>query len=187
MNMKIIICTENKAKMQAMQEVINRVWPDAELIGEKFSSDVHEQPISEDEGIRGAINRASHAQEKYLAADYFIGMEGFVDTNNYGMFLAGAVAILDKDGKVGIGISAKMLLPSFIKKKIEEGHELGPLIKDLMNDAEDNIRQYDGTNGILSKGLYNRVDEFKNAAECALARFQSSELFERGENPKESN
>lgn len=176
--MKIIICTENKAKTEAIENVLNRVWSDFSLINEKFDSDISEQPLSENEGIEGAMNRAKNARLKHQDADYYIGMEGYVDTNDYGMFLAGAVVIIDKNGKTGIGSSAKMLLPSIIKKKIEEGQELGPLMKELMKDSGDSIRQYDGTNGILSKGLYNRVDEFKNAAECALTRFQSPEFFD---------
>jgi inosine/xanthosine triphosphatase len=176
--MKIIICTENKAKVQAIENVLNRVWTNFSIINEKFPSDISEQPLSEDEGIEGAVNRANNARLKYPNADYFIGMEGYVDTTKYGMFLAGAVAIIDSSGKCGIGISAKMLLPTSIQNKIEAGEELGPLIKILMNDTENNIRQYDGTNGFLSKGLYNRVDEFTNAAECALTRFQSPEYFD---------
>lgn len=175
--MKIIISTENKAKTQAVEEVLRRVWSNIELISEKFPSNVSEQPLSEKEGIVGAVNRANNAKLKHLDADYYIGMEGYVDTNEYGMFLAGVVTIIDKDGNIGIGSSAKMLLPVSIQKKIEEGYELGPLIKEMMGATNDNIRQYDGTNGILSKGLYNRVDEFKNATECALARFQSPEFF----------
>jgi len=175
--MKIIICTENKAKIQAIEEVLIKVWSNIEMIGEKFSSDVSEQPLTEEEGIKGAINRAKNAKLKYSDADYYIGMEGYVDTNKYGMFLAGIVAIVDKHGKIGVGTSAKMQLPTFIQKRITDGEELGPLIKDLMNDTEGNIRKYDGTNGILSKGLYNRVDEFKDATKCALARFQSPEFF----------
>jgi len=176
--MKIIICTENKAKVQAIESVLNRVWTDFSLVNEKFDSDISEQPLSETEGIEGAMNRANNAKLKHQDADYCIGMEGYVDTNKYGMFLAGAVVIIDKDGKIGIGSSAKMLLPSSIKKKIEEGQELGPLMKELMKDSADSIRQLDGTNGFLSKGLYNRVDEFKNAAECALTIFQSPEFFD---------
>jgi len=175
--MKIIICTENKAKIQAIEEVFNQVWSNIKMISQKFSSNVSDQPLTEEEGIEGAINRAKNAKLKYSDADYCVGMEGYVDTNKYGMFLAGIVAVIDKDGKIGIGSSAKMQLPTFIQKRIEEGEELGPLIKNLMNDIEGNIRQYDGTNGILSKGLYDRVDEFKDAAKCALARFQSPEFF----------
>ncbi len=177
--MKIIICTENKAKILAIEEVFGRLWLNAEMIGEKFSSDVSDQPLTEEEGIEGAINRAKNAKSRYPKADYYVGMEGYVDTNKYGMFLAGIVAIIDQDGKIGIGASAKMQLPVFIQKRIEAGEELGPLVKELMNDTEGNIRQHDGTNGVLSKGLYTRVDGFKDATKCALARFQSPEFFEK--------
>jgi len=175
--MKIIIGTENKAKIQAIKEVFNLVWTDLEIIGEKFSSDVSDQPLTEEEGIKGAINRAKNAKIKYAEADFYIGMEGYVDTNEYGMFLAGIVAIIDKNGNIGIGSSAKMQLPEFIQKKIEAGQELGPIIKELMNDTTGDIRHFDGTNGILSKGLYNRVDEFKDATKCALVKFLSPEFF----------
>ncbi len=176
--MKIIICTKNKAKIQAIEEVLGKIWSNVEMIGEKFFSNVSEQPLTEEEGINGAINRAKNAKLKYSDADYYIGMEGYVDTNKYGMFLGGIVAIMNKRGQVGVGTSAKMQLPKFIQRRIQGGEELGPLIKNLMNDTGGKIRQYDGTNGILSKGLYNRVDEFKDATKCALARFQSPEFFD---------
>lgn len=175
--MKIIISTENKAKVQAVESVLRPVWPDMEVIAEKFPSDVSEQPLSEKEGTLGALNRAKNARAAHPNADYCVGMEGYVDTNDYGMFLAGVVTIIDRDGKVGIGISAKMLLPDAMKKEIEGGRELGPLIKEMMSDENNNIRHFDGTNGILSKGLYNRVDEFTNATQCAMARFVSEEWY----------
>jgi non-canonical (house-cleaning) NTP pyrophosphatase len=106
-------------------------------------------------------------------------MEGFVDVNEYGMFLAGAVAISDKEGRVGIGISAKVQIPNDIKNKIKQGQELGPIIKDLMEDEDNSIRQSAGTNGVLTGGLYNRVDEFRDATACALAPFISPELFNK--------
>ncbi len=177
--MKVIICTENKAKITAVKEVLDKVWTEFEIISEKFSSEVSEQPITEEEGMAGAINRAKNGQLKYPEADYYIGLEGYVDTNKYGMFLAGIVAIINKQGNIGLGSSAKMQLPTFIQTSINNGQELGPLMKDLMNDSKDNIRQYDGTNGIFSKGLYNRVDEFKDATKCALVKFLSPEFFEK--------
>lgn len=175
--MKIIISTENRAKIEAVETVFRQVWTELEIISEKFPSNVAEQPLSENEGIQGAINRANNSKQKYPEADYFVGMEGYVDSNEYGMFLAGAVAVIRNDGAIGIGISAKMQLPDFIKDKINQGAELGPVMKELVNDVEENIKHHDGTNGILSKGLYDRVDEFKDATKCALTRFQSPELY----------
>lgn len=177
--MKIIIATENKAKIQATTTIFNQVYSNVEVISEKFSSGVSEQPLSEEEGIQGAINRAQAARTKYPEADYCIGLEGYVDTNKYGMFLAGIVAVVKNDTEIGIGTSAKMQLPNFLKTKLEAGMELGPLIQTLMNDTDNTIRHYDGTCGILTKGLYNRVKEFEDATKCALARFQSPELYKK--------
>ncbi|HKL24511.1 MAG TPA: inosine/xanthosine triphosphatase [Candidatus Nanoarchaeia archaeon] len=178
-SLEIVVCTENKAKLQAVEDVFNQVYSNINIIGEKFPSGVSEQPFTESQGIEGAFNRVKNARKKYPNANFYVGMEGYVDSNNYGMFLGGMVVILDSSGKKGIGSSAKMQLPYFIQKKIEAGKELGPLIKDLMNDTKGNLRQYDGTNGLLSKGLYNRVNEFKDATKCALTRFQSPEFYNK--------
>lgn len=175
--MKVIISTENNAKVSAVKEVFLRVWPEIEFIAEKFPSNISDQPMSEGEGVEGALNRAKNSVSKYVDADYYVGMEGYVDENIYGLFLAGAVAIIDKQGNVGIGFSAKMQIPKTIENRIKAGEELGNIIKEIMNDGGDNIRQFDGTNGILSKGLYNRVDEFKDATRCALVKFISPEIF----------
>lgn len=177
--MKIIIATENKAKIQAIEEVLKSIWDNLEIIGQKFPSQVSEQPLTEEEGINGALNRANNAKQAHPNADYFIGMEGYVDSNQYGMFLAGAVVIINNIGQIGIGISGKMQLPKNIKEKILSGQELGPIIKEIMQDTKGEIRHFQGTNGILTKGLYNRVDEFKDATQCALAKFISPEFYNK--------
>lgn len=177
--MQVIVSTHNKAKNQAIKEVFNEVFDDVEIISQKFSSDISEQPLSEIEGINGAINRAKNAQLKFIDADYCIGMEGYVDSNQFGMFLAGAVAIINKDGNIGIGLSAKILLPTFIKNKIDQGQELGPLMQHLMNDTNNNIRHNSGTSGILTNDLYTRIKEFEDATKCALARFISPDFYNK--------
>ncbi len=175
--MKIIITTKNQAKIQAVQEVFEQVWSEVQTLGQRFESEVPEQPLSELVGIQGAINRAQNAKKFIPGADYYIGMEGYVDSNEFGMFLGGIVAIIDKDGTIGIGSSAKMQLPQNIAEQLINGQELGPLIAARQNDVEGKIRQFDGTNGLLSKGMYTRVDEFKDATKCALTRFISPEYF----------
>jgi L-2-hydroxyglutarate oxidase LhgO len=46
--MKIIISTENRAKVEAVESVFKQVWPDLKIISEKFPSDVADQPLSEE-------------------------------------------------------------------------------------------------------------------------------------------
>jgi len=177
MIMKIVVSTTNKAKLKAVEDVLTQVWSEVEIIGKQYPSDISDQPMSEKEGIDGALNRARNTQQDNPGADIWIGMEGYVDSNEHSMFLAGAVAIINKGGQTGIGISAKMQLPDSIRKELESGVELGPLVQVLMKDNKGEIRHGSGTNGVLTKGLYGRVDEFKDATKCALAKFISPELY----------
>jgi non-canonical (house-cleaning) NTP pyrophosphatase len=41
--MKIVISTENKAKVQAVTEVLSKAFGNIEIVAEKFSSDISEQ------------------------------------------------------------------------------------------------------------------------------------------------
>lgn len=177
--MKVIVCTKNKGKIKAVEEVITLLWPEVEIVSEKSESGVREQPLSEVEGIKGAINRINNLKDNHPEADYYIGLEGYVDSNEYGMFLGGVTVVMNKAGVVGIGTSGKMQLPKIIEARISKGEELGPIITDLMNDEKKEIPQNEGTNGILSNGLYTRIDEFKDATKCALARFQSPDILNK--------
>ena len=81
--MRIAIGTLNKAKNEAVQKVISKVWPQAEYFPIKTNSQIREQPLTDEEGIKGAINRAKHALELTPQTDYGIGLEGTVNTNKY--------------------------------------------------------------------------------------------------------
>ena len=177
--MKIIISTTNEAKINGVKKSFSDVFDNCEFIAEKFESNIKDQPLSEVEGINGAINRAKNAIQKYRDADYFVGLEGYVDTTEYGMFLAGASAVIDKNNTIGIGLSLKLQLPEFIRKRIENGEELGIIIKELKNDEDNIIRNTEGTMGVLTNGRLLRSEELEKATMCALARFITPELYNK--------
>jgi len=177
--MKVLIATENRAKVQAVKEVFTQRFPQVEFFTAKYDSEVSDQPLSENEGIQGAINRALNAKKDQEEMDFYVGLEGYVDTNQFGMFLAGAVAIVDQNAEIGVGISAKMQMPNFMRQAIEAGRELGPLVQEMMQDENNQIRHTEGTGGILTDGLCSRMEEFKNGTKCALARFLTPHLFKK--------
>jgi len=174
--MKIAIGTENHAKIKAVETIIALVWNDAEFSYHKTDSMINAQPHSDEEAIKGAINRAKQAITE-SKADYGIGLEGTVNTNRHGMFLHGWVAIVDKEHNIGLGQSASIQLPKKIEYRINSGEELGPIMQGLMKDDKNTIRHNEGTNGILTNGLYSRVKEFEDATRCALAKFVNSEWY----------
>lgn len=173
--MKIVVCTLNKAKNDAVRNVVSKVWKDVEFISIKTNSGISDQPMSDEESIQGAINRAKEGLQQIEGADYSIGLEGNVDENQFGMFLNGWAAIINKRGLIGLGCSGKVEIPKDIANQLREGKELGPLMQELMED--NSLRNNQGTNGVLTNGLYTRTKEFEDAVSCALAKFVNSEMY----------
>lgn len=171
--MKVAVGTTNRAKLEAVRAALTQVWPEVSLVPVEVDPGISRQPLTNAEGRRGALNRAAAALKAVPEAELGIGLEGNVDTDEHGMFLLGHAAIVDAAGRQGFGSSGAVMLPEVIRRRIEAGEELGPVMQELLRDHGNNIRHSLGTNGVLTDGLYTRVDEFTDATLCALARFRS--------------
>lgn len=169
--MKIAIGSKNPAKVNPTKKVLISSFPGAEIIDVDVYSNVSDMPLSDDEMIQGAINRAKNALKK-TDADMAIGLEGGAYDSEYGMFLAGWVAIIDKNGKFGLGSGPRMLLPNDIKNALIEGNELGPYLEENYPEVGP-IRKKNGAFGLFSKNLVTRPENFDIAVRCALAPFVS--------------
>lgn len=169
--MKIAIGSENKAKIQATKEIFEKYMADSknEFYSIKTDSKVSEQPLNLDEGMLGATNRALQCLDE-TDADFGIGLEGTVHTLKSGMYLVGCAAIAEREKKIYQGFSAGAFIPEDIRKEIEVGKELGPLMLELTKD--DKLRGEGGANSVFTDGLYTRVDEFKDALKVALGSYR---------------
>ena len=176
-NIKVAIGSLNKAKNTAVRNILSEIWENIEFFSTETESGISSQPKSGEEAIEGAINRAKEALTKINDADYGIGLEGTVETNKFGMFLYGWVAIIDKIGKIGIGSSGKVLVPEWMKLKIDSGEEMGPIMQEILMDSSNTVRHSEGTCGILTNGMYTRVHEFEDAISCALSIFVAKNYY----------
>lgn len=170
---QIRVGTTNEAKLQAVEAMFGKAFGNVNVEGYEVDSDIAAQPMTDEEAIQGALNRARAAQTISPAADYCVGMEGTLAPVGEFFFLRGWVAVIDQSGTVGLGHSAGVRIPDTIARQVQKGHELGPLIRDLHGDNDNVIRHSLGTNGVLTGGLYTRVDEFEDATACALVPFIS--------------
>ncbi|MCP5094237.1 MAG: DUF84 family protein, partial [Chloroflexi bacterium] len=100
--MKVAVGTKNPVKITAVRTHILRVWPDAEIISVPVPTGVSEMPMTDDETILGATNRAIAAR-KAIDADLGFGLEGGVHPHGSGLILHGWVVIVDRNGSQGIG------------------------------------------------------------------------------------
>src|SRR3954451_8948306 len=91
--MKIIIGSKNPAKITAVK---NNFSYQSEFVALDIPSGVSEQPFSDEETIKGAINRAVGALQKGNG-DIGIGLEGGVQESAHGLLLCNWGALASKN------------------------------------------------------------------------------------------
>ena len=173
--MKIVVGSKNPVKVGAVEESFKRYWSECEVIGMEVSSGVGEQPMSEEETINGAINRAKASMK---SGDFGVGIEGGVSTINHKMFECAWVAIIDRSGTLGLSGGLYFELPGKIAREIRNGGELGPLMDKFTGKA--NVKQGSGAIGIFSKGELDRKGAYVQIVLSALIKFVSPEWFKVG-------
>lgn len=177
---KIIVGSTNPTKIDAARQAFESVWPEErfEAEGVKVDSGVSDQPMTFDETIRGAKNRARAAMLLH-EADFAVGLEAGLEEYSEGWFESGWVAVLDADGNFGVGSSAVMPIPEPIMKGIRKGKELGEVIDELTGRT--GVKHQEGFFGLISCGTITRTSAFKDGTVLALARFARPEFFEEKE------
>jgi inosine/xanthosine triphosphatase len=170
----IAIGSLNPVKIGAVRRVAMRVWPAAEFRSLSVPSGVGTMPMSDAEILVGARNRARAAREA-AAADLGVGLEGGVNPEPTGLMLVGWVVVEARDGREGVGATARLPLPPDIAARVAAGEELGPLMDALL--GEDNVKQKGGAVGALTAGLVPREETFAVAVAYALAPFVAPDFY----------
>lgn len=132
-------------------------------------------PMSDKECLIGAQNRA-RASLKATGADMGIGLEGGVNSGPVGLMLLGWVAVIDTNGRQGVGSTARIPLPEQMAERVRDGHELGDVIDAIL--GEKNIKRRGGTVGALTSGLVLRQEAFAMAVAYALSPFLAPDLHQ---------
>lgn len=171
---KVAVGSKNPVKIAAVESVFAKVWPEAEILSASVPSGVSEMPMGDEACITGARNRAESVRE-LLDVDFGVGLEGGVHSDPAGLLLVGWVAIVDRNGREGIGGTARLPLPEAIAEQILNGRELGPLMDELL--GVENVKQKGGAVGALTAGLVPRSETFAVAVAYALAPFVAAEFY----------
>jgi inosine/xanthosine triphosphatase len=164
--MKIIIGSKNPAKIQAVQ---NAFLNDYLFDMVDVPSGVSAQPFSDDETIRGAINRAENALQ-IGNGQIAIGLEGGVHETAFGLMLCNWGALKLKGQPPFIAGGARILLPEDIALRIRNGEELGPVMDDYAN--KQNIRNKEGAIGFFTNGKINRIEMFTHVTKLLAGQLE---------------
>ena len=173
--MKIAVGSTNPTKVEAARRAAAKVWPGCAVVAVAVPSGVGEQPMSDDETIHGAVNRARNALAAVDGAQIGMGVEGGVHDTDHGMFVTGWAAVVDRNGTLGIGAGGRLLLPETLARRIRAGEELGPVMDEM--SGRRNVKHGEGVIGIFTNGLIERTAALEIALTYALARFITPENY----------
>ena len=142
--------------------------------GISVSSGVSDQPMSDQETLTGALNRAANAKNAVADADYWAGVEGGIEKKENEMTAYAWVVIHTKDhfGKARTGA---FFLPPKVAKLIDEGKELGEA--DDIVFGHTNSKQKGGALGLLTHSVIDRTSLYVEAVIMALIPFKNKHLY----------
>jgi inosine/xanthosine triphosphatase len=165
----VVVGSTNPVKINAVRAVLARAGVDAIVEGHGVPSSVRDQPVGDDETIRGAVARARGALA-VAGAELGVGIEGgVVDEPDGAMRTCAWAAIVAGDGRQGVGGSLAMPLPVVVAAAVRGGMELGHAM-DRLTGAHDTKRGA-GAVGILTAGLVDRQQAYEVLVSYALAPF----------------
>ncbi|MFC7393593.1 DUF84 family protein [Scopulibacillus cellulosilyticus] len=132
-------------------------------------SGVSDQPRSDDETKRGAVQRAKGVIEK-SNADFGVGLEGGIMEINNTVYVCNWGALVDRNGQVFTASGARIPLPESIAEGLRTGIELGDVIDKYTNQLD--VSKGEGTIGILTDGLITRTDMFFHIMQLLYGQYQ---------------
>lgn len=172
----LVIASTNPVKIQAIRLGFERLFPDEcfEILTTSVPSGVSDQPLSDEETLQGATNRASGAAQAFPQGDFWIGIEGGIEDHN-GQMAAFAWVVVYTPRQFGKGRSGTFFLPPAVAGLIRQGKELGEA--DDIVFKKQNSKQANGAIGILTGDVIDRTSLYEHAVILALVPFKNPELY----------
>ncbi len=174
--MKIVVASRNPAKVKAVLQGFELLFPEEkkEVIEVDVDSGVSDQPMSDEETLQGARNRAQNAKDYWPDAHYWVGLEGGI-TGNAAEMEAFAWIVVLSPGLEGKSRTTSFQLPFKVTTLIMEGHELGHA-DDIVFGKTDS-KKSSGAVGLLTDGAISRSTLYAQAVSLALIPHKNKELY----------
>jgi len=175
---KILVASINPVKIRAADAGFARMFPGQPFHIEGLATDsgVGHQPMTDEETLRGARNRAQRVRELRPDADFCIGLEGGVYERESGILEAFAwIVVLSKSGKRGEARTATFELPPKVAHLVHQGIELGHADDQVFGRT--NSKQTNGAVGLLTRDLITRATYYEHAVILALIPFANENLY----------
>lgn len=175
--MKIAIGTENPTKIRALEETIQEyaILSPAVVISSKVDTGVSDQPMTLDQTMLGAQNRA---RAVYSGCDLSVGIEsGFIEAPlaNGGLMEVTVCAIYDGN-QVHYGFSSGFNCPQDIMGFVKQGRNLNDAAYLAGYTSNPEVGKAEGIIGVLTRGRVTRKEYTKQAIRMALIHIENRVL-----------
>lgn len=172
----VLVASKNPVKVNAVKRGFALLFPSVQFNFDSYGapSGVPDQPMGEEETLRGALNRLEHVRNKFATADYWVGIEGGLleRASDLEVF---AWIVISNGTLTGKAKTATFLLPPAITALIREGKELGEA--DDIVFGVSNSKQTSGSVGILTDNAIDRTQYYEHAVALALIPFKNNTLY----------
>ncbi len=172
--MKVIVASKNPVKVNAVEKGFKSFFSEVQVEGIKTASGVSDQPLTDKETLIGARNRVDEARRMITDADFWIGIEGGIQSMDNGL-AAFAWIVVSSAGKYGEARTGTFLLPEKVSHLVAGGLELGAA-NDLVFNAS-NSKQKNGAVGLLTHDAVDRLELYRQAVILALIPFVNPDLY----------
>ena len=152
----VVVASQNPVKVNATRQACTQLFPQQEwaVIGVATPSGVSDQPMSDEETLRGARNRARAVQREHPDAMLWVGIEGGC-AKQYGQTWVFAWVVVLSFARTEYAKTSMFPLPEQIATLLDEGIELGTAT-DIVFEQH-NSKHKDGVVGMLSQGHVDRT------------------------------
>lgn len=185
MSTLVIVGSNNPVKINAARLAFENVWQEQEfeVDGIDVSSNVSDQPMTDQETYMGAKNRAVNVLNERPDADYAVGLEGGLQQFQDQWFCTGWVVVMNRVGDIGSGTTIRIQIPQKMIDIVNEGNDLGGATDTLFDRI--NVKQQEGLFGILTNNALTRTTAFRDGIVAALAYFNATDIYNAAPQTKE--
>ncbi len=173
--MRVAIGSQNPVKLEAVNQAFGLYFDEIEIVPVSVDSGVQPFPMSQQETLTGAQNRAQKAWVADNSIDYAVGIEaGVFSIKTH--FLVQGFAAVRKDDEVGLGCSVAFeVSPNLIAKIDPASDRSKQTIEQLLGRSD--IFHEEGVIGVLTQNQLTRTQILRDAVICALPRFLLPQYF----------
>lgn len=182
--MNVALGTTNSIKIQAVEEVIENYsqFANANVYSFSVPSEINEQPLSLEETILGAKNRAKNAYAACNSCNYSFGIEsGLFEANGTQTgFLEACICCIYDGANYCTGMSCGFEIPpNILALVLDKNRDLGQACYESGITTNSKLGSAEGLIGILSKGRIDRKEYTKQCIITALIQLENALWYPR--------